>query len=98
MGKGESPTPSGRTPAPFLISRNSCGNRVVQDPSGLRDGLFVDRAQALKFAMSENGNSPQAVIMVPDRLELDMSAKPRAGQRSAENVMLDSKSMLCLKR
>ena len=86
MGKGEPPSPSGRTPAPFLVGKNSCGNWVVQDPSGLRGGLFVDRVQALKFAMSESGNRPQAVIMVPDGLELDMSVKPRAGQRSTENV------------
>jgi hypothetical protein len=86
MGISEPPTPSGRTPAPFLVGRNSCGNWVVQDPSDLRGGLFVDRAEALKFAMSDNGNRPQAVIMVPDSLELDMSSEPRTGQRSAENV------------
>ncbi len=85
MSKGEPPSPSGPTPAPFLIGKNSRGNWVVQDPSGLRGGLFVDRTQALKFAMSENGNRPQAVIMVPDGLELDMNAKPRAGQRSADS-------------
>jgi ABC transporter substrate binding protein len=32
-----------------------------------------DRAEAVKFAMFENGNRPQAVIMVPGILELDMS-------------------------
>jgi len=86
MSKGEPPSASGRSPAPFLIGKNSRGNWVVQDPSGLRGGLFVDRTQALKFAMSENGNRPQAVIMVPDGLELDMSTKPLAGERPAENL------------
>jgi hypothetical protein len=84
MSKDEPPSPSGSTPAPFLIGKNSRGNWVVQDPSGLRGGLFVDRTQALKFAMSENGNSSQAVIMVPEGLELDMSAKPHAGRCSTE--------------
>jgi hypothetical protein len=28
--------------------------------------------------MFENGNCPQAVIMVPDIIELDMSSKPHA--------------------
>jgi hypothetical protein len=37
--------------------------------------LFVDRAQALKFALFENENRPQAVIMVPGRLELDMAGR-----------------------
>jgi hypothetical protein len=47
---------------------------------GLRGGLFIDRAEALKFAMFENGNRPQAVIMVPGVLELDMSAKPKTAR------------------
>jgi len=50
---------------------------VVQDQNGLCGGLFVDRAEAVKFAMFENGNRPQAVVMVPGILELDMSAKPQ---------------------
>lgn len=62
----------------FRIGLNSCAQWVVQDDTGLCGGLFVDRAQALKFALFENGNRPQAVIMVPDGLELDMtrSAQP----------------------
>jgi hypothetical protein len=76
MNKGEPPSASGPTLAPFLIGKNRHGDWVVQDTSGLRGGLFVDRTQALKFAMWECGNRPQAVIMVPEGLELDMSAKP----------------------
>jgi hypothetical protein len=38
-------------------------------------------AEAVKFAMFENGNRPQAVIMVPGILELDMSAQPRDQNR-----------------
>lgn len=57
----------------FLIGRNSRGHWVVQDEKGLCGGLFVDRTQALRFAMFENGHQPQAVIMVPGILELDMS-------------------------
>ena len=86
MDKGEPPSAGSLAPATFLIGKNRRGNWIVQDPSGLRGGLFVDRTQALKFAMSENGNRPQAVIMVPDGLELDMSVKPRTRERSAQNV------------
>ncbi len=85
MSIGEPPSRWALT-GPFLIGRNSHGNWVVQDPSGLRGGLFVDRTQALKFAMSENGNHPEAVIMVPDGLELDMNAKPNPTQGSAEST------------
>jgi len=38
----------------------------------------------VKFAMFENGNQPQAVIMVPGILELDMSGKPRAGDSPSD--------------
>jgi hypothetical protein len=37
--------------------------------------MFVNRTEAVKFAMFENGNQPQAVIMVPGILELDMSSR-----------------------
>ena len=49
---------------------------MVRDVQGLRGGLFVDRAKALKYALFENGNRPQAVVMVPGVLELDMQAAP----------------------
>ena len=66
----------------FLIGRNSRGNWVVRDQKGLCGGLFVDRAEAVKFAMFENGHRPQAVIMVPGILELDMSGKPGASDQA----------------
>jgi hypothetical protein len=59
----------------FLIGKDSRGNWVVQDERGLCGGLFVDRTEALKFAMFENGNHPQAVIMVPGVFELDIAGK-----------------------
>ena len=78
MGQLEPPS---RSAAPlsrmFHIGRNSRGNWVVKDQKGLCGGLFVDRAEALKFAMFENGNRPQAVIMVPGTLELDINGAPR---------------------
>src|SRR5215813_10179665 len=68
--KGEPPS---TCPAKsFRIGRNSRGNWVVQDQSGLKGGLFVDRAEALRFALFENGRRPQAVVMVPGILELDL--------------------------
>jgi hypothetical protein len=75
--KGEPPS---STPAKslFRVGKNSRGNWIVQDQSGLCGGMFVNRTEAVKFAMFENGNRPQAVIMVPGTLELDMSRKPGA--------------------
>jgi hypothetical protein len=59
----------------FLIGKDSRGHWVVQDNQGKCGGLFVNRTEALKFAMFENGNQPQAVIMVPGIFELNMSGK-----------------------
>jgi hypothetical protein len=65
----------------FFIGKNSRGNWVVQDQQHLAGGLFIDRAAALRFALFENGNQPQSVIMVPDVLELDLSGSPRITQQ-----------------
>jgi hypothetical protein len=77
-------------PRLFRVGRDSRGNWVVQDRKGLCGGLFVNRADAVKFAMFENGNCPQAVIMVPGILELDLSNKPRARPHplNTENTLL----------
>jgi hypothetical protein len=66
----------------FRIGKDSHGHWVAQDQDGLCGGLFVDRAEALKFAMFENGHCPQAVIMVPGILELDLNAKPQRIHRA----------------
>ena len=60
----------------FLVGQNSRGNWVVRGQDGRCGGLFVGRAEALKFALSENGNHPEAVIVVADGLELDMTVSP----------------------
>jgi hypothetical protein len=86
MNESEPPSPSHSKSSLFLIGKNSRGHWVVRDQSGLCGGLFVDRTEALKFAMFENGNRPQAVIMVPGVLELDMSAKPRASRDSSSDT------------
>jgi hypothetical protein len=69
-----------------MVGRNSRGNWVVRDQKGLCGGLFVDRAEAVKFAMFENGHRPQAVIMVPGILELDMSGSQTQVTRLTRNL------------
>ena len=82
MNEGEPPSLSFPRTSLFLVGRDRDGHWIARDQRGLRGGLFVDRAEALKFAMFENGNRPQAVVMVPGVLELDMTAKPRSAQHS----------------
>lgn len=57
-----------------MIGRNSRGNWVAQEKSGVRGGLFINRAEALKYARFESGNHPHAVVMVSGNLELDISS------------------------
>ena len=62
----------------FMIGQDCRGNWVVQDQRGIRGGLFGNRDAALRFVRSENGERPQAVVMVSGVLELDMRRNPVA--------------------
>jgi hypothetical protein len=86
MPEGEPPAASSSNSPLFLIGKNSRGQWVVRDQRGLCGGLFVGRAEALKFAMFENGNRPNAVIMVPGVLELDISGRPGASNQATTDA------------
>jgi hypothetical protein len=66
--------PRSRSPL-FFIGMDSHGNWVVQDQECRKGGLFIDRTEALKFALFGNGNRPRAVVMVPGIFEFDMNRK-----------------------
>jgi hypothetical protein len=75
-------------PSPRLIVGQDCHARwVVQDRLGLCGGWFVDRAEAIHYAMFETGGAPRAVLLAPGVVEPDVSlddeAKPRARSPSA---------------
>jgi len=57
----------------FLVGRDSHGRWVVLDQWHLSGGLFIERAEAIRYAMFESGRRPQAVIMVPGVIELDVT-------------------------
>jgi len=83
---GEAYPPSTHHSPQFRIGRDCRGHWVVQDDRGLCGGLFVSRAEALKFALFENGNRPQAVIMMPGVLELDMAPHTSAPRTNATGI------------
>jgi hypothetical protein len=56
----------------FRVGRNSRGDWVVQDDSGRYGGIFVERSEAVKYALFENGHHQQAVMVIPEIIELDM--------------------------
>src|SRR5260370_37321364 len=89
MNKAEPPSPqSSPHSSLFRIGKDSHGHWGVQDQEGLRGGLFVDRAEALKFAMFENGHRPQAVIMGPRVLELHVNGRPPSAERASADAPL----------
>jgi hypothetical protein len=62
-----------------FIGRNSRGHWVAREQHGLYGGLFVNRAQAVKFALVENGRHPETIVELAREIELDIgSASPRA--------------------
>src|SRR5262245_14243823 len=57
-----------------FIGRNSRGQWVAQEQNGLFGGLFVNRAQAVKYALFENGRHPETIVELSRGIELDMGS------------------------
>lgn len=59
-----------------LIGKNGRGQWVAQHQNGLYGGLFVHRADAVRYALFENGHHPEAIVAIGCVLELDMTTIP----------------------
>jgi hypothetical protein len=64
-----------------FIGKNGRGNWVAQEQNGLYGGLFVNRAQAIKYALFENGHHPETIVELARAIELDMGGKLTASDR-----------------
>lgn len=71
LRKGSSPAAS-----VVFVGRNRNGSWIAREQNGLFGGLFVSRAQALKYALFQNGNRRDTVVEVPREIELDISINP----------------------
>jgi hypothetical protein len=58
-----------------FISKNSRGDWVAQEQNGLYGGLFVNRAQAVKYALFDNGHHPEAIVERSGAIELEVGGK-----------------------
>ena len=58
-----------------FIGKNRRGNWVAQEQNGLYGGLFVNRAQAVKYALFENGHHPETIVELAREIGLDMDSK-----------------------
>ena len=70
-----------------FIGRNRRGQWVAQEQNGLYGGLFVNRAQAVKYALFENGRHPETIVEVSREIELDMGGYPASGHASAASPL-----------
>jgi hypothetical protein len=80
-----------------IIGRNSRGNWVAQENNGLFGGLFVSRAQALKYALFENGHHPETIVLSTTIVELDMHRKAppqHAAKETTKDAAMDADSSL----
>ena len=70
-----------------FIGKNKRSHWVAQEQNGLYGGLFVNRAQAVKYALFENGHHPETIVELSREIELDMGGGklpfPAASLRSA---------------
>ncbi|QAU45334.1 hypothetical protein EAS56_32920 [Bradyrhizobium guangzhouense] len=66
-----------------FIGKNRRGQWIAQEQNGLYGGLFVSRAEAIKYALFENGQHPETIVELPREIELEMGKNPGASQRAA---------------
>jgi hypothetical protein len=79
----EPPSCSGAAPTIVFIGQNNRGQWVAREQNGLYGGLFVNRAQAVKYALFENGNHPQTIIELSRKIELEPGAQCLLARRTA---------------
>jgi hypothetical protein len=63
-----------------FVGRNRRGQWIAQEQSGLYGGLFVSRAQAVKYALFENGHHPETIVELAREIELDMGGLAPLGR------------------
>ena len=74
MRQNEPPSCSSRI---FYIGKNNRGNWVAKTEDGLCGGLFISRAEAVRYALFENGRHPEAILTARSTIDLDI-ARPRS--------------------
>jgi hypothetical protein len=89
MEKDEPPSPCFTHPMPMLVGRNSRGQWVVRSEDGLYGGLFVNRTEAVRYALFENGHHADAIIIVGGTLELTADDRVDVDTPAAAMTMVD---------
>jgi hypothetical protein len=71
-----------------FIGRDHRGHWVAQEQNGLFGGLFVSRAQAVKYALFENGHHPETIVEIAREIELDMGGHPSSDHAPSASRLL----------
>ena len=79
----EPPSRSAAAPTIVFIGLNNHGQWVVQEQNGLYGGLFVNRTQAVKYALFENGNHPETIVELSRKIELKPGVASLLAKRMA---------------
>jgi hypothetical protein len=69
----EPPSCSSAASTIVFIGRDKRGNWVAQEQNGFFGGLFVSRAQAIKYALFENGNHRETIVEFSRQIELEFA-------------------------
>ncbi|MBM7488010.1 hypothetical protein ACVWWI_006443 [Bradyrhizobium sp. USDA 3686] len=59
-------------PPIVFVGKNRAGNWIAREKRGAFGGLFINRAEALKYALFKNGRQPENIIEVAREIELDI--------------------------
>ena len=72
----EPPSPDSAQLSLVFVGKNRSGDWVAQEQRGRFGGLFTSQAQAIKYALGENGRRREAIVELSCRIELDMGCSP----------------------
>lgn len=64
--------------ANYLVGQDCNGRWVVRDRRGLCGGLFINKREAMRFALLETGNHPDHVTVVQEPIEIQMTGSMKS--------------------
>jgi hypothetical protein len=69
-----------------FIGQNRRGQWVAREQNGLFGGLFVSRAQAVKYALFENGHHPETIVELSRGIEFDAGGKQGSSRQPSQRL------------
>lgn len=90
------PSSCGITAPTVFVGTNRRGNWIACEQYGTFGGLFVNRAQAFKYALRENGHHSETIVELSREIELDIPAGRRSPDGNAFHAIEEGQAVeLC---